>query len=151
MKNFEVYEKATGKQCYAYTADAPVEYREYPFDLYEHRDVGPVPRPTLPEGSKPWAALIDIGPFTDRLGPAVSFSIETSTDPYVVAVRKNMERRKYLDLVGEPMEAALATLQARLPDVITSQVIQRALQLPVAPSENFALRMTYFNGEGGRG
>lgn len=99
-----------------------------------------------------WAWLIDLGPFSDRLGPA-AVAIDLSTAPGLVAIRSDFARRKWIDLkdprviaavhylAGQP-HPALGTLAQPL---ITGEVASAALNTLPTPAENLALRKLYFS------
>lgn len=96
--------------------------------------------------------LIDVGPFTDRLG-AASTAIDTSTLPGLVAIRSDFARRKWIDLkdlrvigavwylAGQP-HPVLGTLSQPL---ISPEVAAAALDTKPTPAENLALRKLYFS------
>lgn len=105
-----------------------------------------------PEPAPEWAWYIDHGPFTDRLGPAATFAIDTSSAPGFVAIRADFARRKWIDLkdprvaatvgylAGQPLPG-LGTLPTPL---LTAEQATTVLNAPVAPGENLALRKLYF-------
>lgn len=110
----------------------------------------PTPDPEQPEAE--WSWLIDLGPFSDRLGPA-AVAIDLSTAPGLVAIRSDFARRKWIDLkdprviaavhylAGQP-HPALGTLAQAL---ITDEVASTVLNTLPAPAENLALRKLYFS------
>lgn len=110
----------------------------------------PSPEPEIMETE--WAWLIDLGPFSDRLGPA-AVAIDLSTAPGLVAIRSDFARRKWIDLkdprviaavhylAGQP-HPALGTLAQAL---ITDEVASAVLNTLPAPAENLALRKLYFS------
>lgn len=111
-------------------------------------DVPPAPETPEPE----WAWLMDLGPFSDRLGPGAA-AIDLSTAPGLVAIRSDFARRKWIDLrdlrviaavhylAGQP-HPALGTLEHPL---ITVEVANAALNTLPAPADNLALRKLYFS------
>lgn len=97
--------------------------------------------------------LLDHGPFTDRLGPLATFTIDTSADPAFVAIRSDFARRKWIDLKDPQVIATVNYLAGHpLPPfaVLTTALIIQAqadkiLSTPVADKENRALRKLYFS------
>ena len=107
------------------------------------------PQPAL---APAWEWLMDIGPFTDRLG-AASVAIDVSTDPKLVAIRSDFGRRKWIDLKDPRVIAAVqylagqphAVLGTMAQPLLTPEQIAAVLTTPVAPAENLALRKLYFS------
>lgn len=120
---------------------------------YREVQQGPIaPQPPVEE-VKPWEWLIDHGPFTDRLGAAATFAIDTSADPAFVAIRADFARRKWIDL-KDPRVAAMVGYLAGQPlpslgtlatPLLTAAQAAEVLTTPVALSENLALRKLYFS------
>lgn len=108
----------------------------------------PVP-PTPPADPCEW--LIDLGPFTDRLGPK-AFLVDQSTDAGVVYIRNDLSRRKWVDLQDDRVAASLYYLAGHTVPVLgtlavpilTDAEVAAALTTPVAMEENRALRKLYF-------
>jgi hypothetical protein len=154
MTIFLCINKETGVEDYRYDAVAvDPNLRFFGFDTHDHVAQPEPVTPVIPESSEvpKWLNLIDIGPFMDRFGDAKLAILKAKkTNDDVAAVYEDMTARKYIDIAGEPAKRGVATLQALLPEV-TAQVAYNVLKPPVQLSENFALRTTYFNGEGGHG
>lgn len=110
-------------------------------------DVEPTPAPP-----PAWEWLMDIGPFTDRLG-AASVAIDVSTDPKLVAVRSDFGRRKWIDLKDPRVIAAVQYLAGQphtilgtmAQPLLTPEQATAVLSTPVAEAENLALRKLYFS------
>lgn len=119
---------------------------------------------TTPDGGVTWAApvpapapadpcewLIDLGPFTDRLGPK-AFLVDQSTDAGVVYIRNDLSRRKWVDLQDDRVAASLYYLAGHTVPVLgtlavpilTDAEVAATLTTPVATEENRALRKLYF-------
>ena len=107
------------------------------------------PAPTAPE----WGWYIDHGPFTDRLGAAATFAIDTSPDSAFAAIRADFSRRKWIDL-KDPRVIAIAGYLAGQPmpgigvlaaPLLTPEQATAVLDTPVAEYENLALRKLYFS------
>lgn len=99
-----------------------------------------------------WEWLLDLAPFSDRLGPAAT-AIDLATIPGLVAVRSDFSRRKWINLRDPRVIAAvrylagaahpqLGTLQSPL---ITQELADWVLETKPEPSENLALRKLYFS------
>lgn len=99
--------------------------------------------------------LIDLGPFADRLQPYTAL-IDMSTDPRVIAINKDVSRRKYVNLKDPRVEKSLRFLAGEVdPDMgtletplITAEIKEYALTHPVDIEENRSLRAVYFKGLG---
>lgn len=115
----------------------------------ENKFVKPIVVSPTPE----WEWYIDHGPFTDRLGTAATFAIDTSTDPAFVAIRADFARRKWIDLKDSRVAAMVSYLAGQplpslgtlAPPLLTAEQAAEALTTPVAPTENLALRKLYFS------
>ena len=66
MNTWQITERATGTVVYAYTADAAVEWAEYPFALFNHNLVVPVEQP---------------GPSAESIAAAVLAALQGTTIP----------------------------------------------------------------------
>ena len=131
------------------TYDTTLIGKRYNADAGIFEDVAPPPPEPQPDPAD-W--LIDVGPFTDRLG-AASAAIDTSTLPGLVAIRSDFARRKWIDLkdprvigavwylAGQP-HPVLGTLSQPL---ISSEVAAAALDTKPTSAENLALRKLYFS------
>ena len=116
----------------------------------EYREQGTTPPPPPPTPA--WEWLMDIGPFTDRLG-AASVAIDVSTNPKLVAIRSDFGRRKWIDLKDPRVIAAVQYLAGQPHAVLgtmalpplTAEQAAAVLTTPVAPAENMALRKLYFS------
>lgn len=105
------------------------------------------PAPT----ADPCEWLIDVGPFTDRLGPK-AFLVDQSTDVGVVYIRNDLSRRKWVDLQDDRVAASLYYLAGHtvpvlgtlVAPILTDAEVAAALTTPVAMEENRALRKLYF-------
>ena len=97
----------------------------------------------MPEPSKPWEWLIDVGPFFDRFGAAKT-AVLTSTDPSVQAILKDAQIRKWLDLKLPEIAQSVAYVGTKVP-AVTAELQDAVLNTPVAPTENLALRKLYFS------
>lgn len=112
--------------------------------------------PTQPLASPPpppeWEWLLDIGPFSDRLGMA-SVSIDLSTIPGLVAIRADFARRKWIDLKDARVIAAVYYLAGQAHPALGTlaqpllTVEQAAAVVTTKPTamENMALRKLYFS------
>lgn len=95
--------------------------------------------------------LLDIAPFTDRLG-AKKYAVDTSADPFVAYFNRDLSRRKWADLEDQRVIAAINYLAgATLPGVgtmaaplLTGAEAAALLSVPASPEENRALRALYF-------
>ena len=125
---------------------------QFMLDHYPEGNYRLVQDTSAPMPVQPWEWLMDIGPFTDRLG-AASVAIDVSTDPKLVAIRSDFGRRKWIDLkdprviasvqylAGQP-HAVLGTMTQPL---LTAEQAAAVLNTPVEPAENLALRKLYFS------
>lgn len=129
-------------------ADATFMQAQYPDGNYRALPEPPAPEPVAPD----WLWLIDLGPFTDRLGLA-SAAIDLSTEPGVMVIRNDLARRKWIDLQDPRVIAALWYLAGQAHPVLgtlaqpllTAEVVTATLSTPVAAEENLALRKLYFS------
>jgi hypothetical protein len=87
--------------------------------------------------------LIDLGPFFDRFGPAVSMEVEMSTNATVQAVLRNFSRRKWIDLRDPRVASGIDLIASVITNVIPLKTF--ILTTPVAPVDNLALRKAYFS------
>lgn len=107
------------------------------------------PPPVVPD---PCAWLIDQGPFADRLG-SKTFAVDTSTVPGVIAVSKDLARRKWIDLKDLRVAGGLYYLAGHAtpvlgtlaPAILTDAEVVAILTTPVTDAENRALRKVYFS------
>lgn len=96
--------------------------------------------------------LMDLGPFADRLG-AHAFEVDTSTVPGVIAVAKDLGRRKWVDLQDSRVAASLYYLAGHTVPVLgtlavpilTDAEVLAILTTPVPMEANRALRKVYFS------
>lgn len=110
----------------------------------------PLDAPEAPEPE--WAWYLDLGPFSDRLGPAAS-AIDLSTAPGLVAIRSDFARRKWIDLKDPRVIAAVMYLAGQPHPVlgtlaeplISGATAAAAVTTRPAPGENLALRKLYFS------
>ena len=116
---------------------------QFMLEHYTDGNYRAVPDEPIPETSKPWEWLIDIGPFFDRFGTAKTVVL-TSTDAGVQAIIKDTQVRKWLDLKLPEIASALAYIGTKVP-VVTQKLQQSILNTPVAETENLALRKLYFS------
>jgi hypothetical protein len=140
MTTYLVFDKATGKDVYAYGAVRVSNTELYPLDQYDH-----VPQlqldPTLPQPGDPatkW--LMDVGPFFDRFSTA-KIGILASPDPLVIAVVKDVQSRKWVDLRRPDVAAALDILIDK--NLCTEELKASVLETPVTHIEQVALMVNY--------
>lgn len=96
--------------------------------------------------------LMDLGPFADRLG-AHAFEVDTSTVPGVIAVAKDLARRKWVDLKDPRVAGSLYYLAGHTVPVLgtlaapilTDAEVVAILTTPVPLEANRALRKVYFS------
>lgn len=106
-------------------------------------------QPPAPPDPCEW--LMDLGPFADRLG-AKAFEVDTSTVPGVIAVAKDLARRKWVDLKDPRVAASLYYLAGHTVPVLgtlavpilTDAEVLVILTTPVPMEANRALRKLYF-------
>ena len=122
------------------TIVADVEFMQ---EHYPDGNYRAVPDEPIPETSKPWEWLIDIGPFFDRFG-AAKMAVLTSSDAGVQAILKDTQVRKWLDLKLPEIASAVAYIGTKVPEV-TPKLQQSILNTPVEEKENLALRKLYFS------
>lgn len=101
-----------------------------------------------------WKWYIDIGPFFDRFGPSM-MAVLLSPEPVVVAMLKNVNSRKWVDLQRPDVAAAIAYMAGQaVPGLgtiatpiagVTLALMNSILTTPVADEENHALRKLYFS------
>ena len=111
-----------------------------------------VEAPAQPQPAPAWEWLIDHGPFTDRLGAAATFAIDTSSDPAFVAIRSDFARRKWIDLKDARVVATVNYLAGESMPVfgilteplLTREQADAVLNTPVADFDNLATRKLYF-------
>ena len=108
--------------------------------------------PPPPAAVDPCEWLLDLGPFSDRLGPAAS-AIDLSTVPQLIAIRADFARRKWIDLkdprviamvqfLAGHVHPALGTLATPL---LTDAQAADVLGTKPAAVENLAVRKLYFS------
>ena len=134
---YEILDKA-GNIKNSIVADEQFMLEHYPDGNYRA-----VPDEPIPETSKPWEWLIDIGPFFDRFG-AAKMAVLTSADVGVQAILKDTQVRKWLDLKLPEIASAVAYIGTKVP-AVTQGLQQSILNTPVAETENLALRKLYFS------
>lgn len=134
---YEILDKA-GNIENSIIADEQFMLEHYPDGNYRA-----VPDEPIPETSKPWEWLIDIGPFFDRFG-AAKMAVLTSSDAGVQAILKDTQIRKWLDLKLPEIAAAVAYVGTKVPEV-TPELQQSILNTPVEEKDNLALRKLYFS------
>lgn len=134
---YEILDKA-GNIENSIIADEQFMLEHYPDGNYRA-----VPDEPIPETSKPWEWLIDIGPFFDRFG-AAKMAVLTSSDAGVQAILKDTQIRKWLDLKLPELASALAYVGTKVP-VVTPELQQSILNTPVEEKDNLALRKLYFS------
>lgn len=88
--------------------------------------------------------FIDIGPFFDRFGDA-KIQVLTHSHPFVVALVKDVQSRKWIDLKRSDVAAGLGAMVAIGVPQLTTELVQSILNTPVTEEENFALRKIFFN------
>lgn len=93
MSTWQITERATGTVVYAYTADAAVDWPDYPFALFNHNLVVPVETPETTDAD--WR--IYVGAFFDRFGDQ-KIGILSSEDVVVQALIKDASVRQYIGL-----------------------------------------------------
>lgn len=98
--------------------------------------------PPTPE-PKPYATLIDIGPFYDRFG-ATKMAVLTSADPGIRAILADLNIRKWIDLARPDVAQALQYVGSVVTQV-TPELQATILNTVIAPEENLALRKLYFS------
>lgn len=99
------------------------------------------PQPTPETYDTTW--YIDIGPFFDRFG-AQKMAVLTATDAMIIAIVKDVQSRKWIDLKLAEVTSSLAYIGSKI--IAIDATMQNAiLHNPVAPVENFALRKQYFS------
>lgn len=126
------------------TAPDVVQIASFDASLIGHRYVNgefvpPAPVvPTEPE----WGWYIDIGPFFDRFGVA-KMAVLTSADVGVQAILKDIQVRKWIDLMLPEVAQSLAYVGTKVSAV--TPALQSAI-LTTKPTlvENLALRKLYF-------
>ena len=94
-----------------------------------------------PEDPCKW--LIDLGPFFDRFGPAISMEVEMSTNTVVQAALRNFSRRKWIDLKDPRVATTIDLIGSSIPNVVPLKNV--ILTTPVTNEENLALRKLYFS------
>jgi hypothetical protein len=100
-------------------------------------------RPTPPVPSVDTSKLIDLGPFFDRFGVAM-MPVLMSVDPTVVAIRANINSRKWVDLTLPIVSQSLTAISAIIP-ALTPAIQNSILTSPVQLSEQYALLKVYFS------
>ena len=93
MSTWQVSERATGAVVYAYTADAPVEWPDYPYSAFNHLLQLPAVEPETTDAD--WR--IYVGAFFDRFGDQ-KIGILASEDVVVQALVKDASVRQYISL-----------------------------------------------------
>ena len=93
MSTWQVTERATGKVVYAYTADAPVEWPDYPYSAFNHLLQVSEVEPETTDAD--WR--IYVGAFFDRFG-GQKIGILASEDVVVQALIKDASVRQYIGL-----------------------------------------------------
>lgn len=116
---------------------------QFMLEHYPDGNYRAVPDEPIPETSKPWEWLIDVGPFFDRFG-AAKMAVLTSADPGVQAILKDTQIRKWLDLKLPEVAQSVAYVGTKVP-AVTAELQGAILNTPVAPAENLALRQLYFS------
>ena len=119
-------------------------------DYVEPIELGPVTEPVEPEPE--WAWYMDPPSFTDRLGPAVVFVIDTSNDPVFIAIRNDFSRRNWIDLKDPRVAGTVSFLAGaavpgygQLPQpLMTPEQAQEVLTTPVPLKDNLATRKLFF-------
>lgn len=140
MITYYVYDKATQELVYAYGATAISNTEAYPLDLYDHVAQNQLD-PTLPQqGDLNTKWLIDIGPFFDRFDTQ-KLNILASTDPLVVAIVKDVQSRKWVDLRRSDVGQAIDALIGK--GLCTTDLKAGILSTPVTHMEQVALMVTY--------
>ena len=120
-------------------ADEEFMLQNYPEGNYE---LVPEPAP-VPEPPKPYATLIDIGPFYDRFG-AAKMAVLTSQDPGIRAILADLNIRKWIDLARPDVAQAVQHVGSVVTQV-TPEIQATILNTVTAPEENLALRKLYFS------
>lgn len=140
MTTYFVYDKSTGQNVYAYGAVHVSNTELYPLDLYEHAPQEQL-SPTLPQaGDLATKWLMDIGPFFDRFDTK-KLAILASTDPVVVAIVKDVQSRKWVDLRRPDVAKAIDVLIAK--ELCTAELKANVLETPVTHMEQVALMVNY--------
>lgn len=88
--------------------------------------------------------LIDVGPFFDRFG-AAKLPLLMSTNATVMALVKDLQVRKWIDLQRADVSAGLDALVALGVPGLTGTRKTAILTAPVSHEENFALKKMYFS------
>lgn len=99
------------------------------------------PAPVVPAEPE-WAWYIDIGPFFDRFGVA-KMAVLTSADVGVQAILKDIQVRKWIDLMLPEVAQSLAYVGTKVP-AVTPALQSAILTTKPALVENLALRKLYF-------
>jgi hypothetical protein len=139
--NFQI--NSTGEKL---VADLAYMDAKYPGDYTQ------LPDDVVPIIADPCEWLMDIGPFTDRLGTK-SILVDMSTDLGVIAVRNDLARRKWIDLKNPKVAGGLyylagqtvPTLGTLASPILTLQEVAAILAVPALPIENMAMRKLYFS------
>lgn len=93
MSTWQVSERATGAVVYAYTADEPVEWPDYPYSAFNHLLQLPAVEPETTDAD--WR--IYVGAFFDRFGDQ-KIGILASEDVVVQSLVKDASVRQYIGL-----------------------------------------------------
>lgn len=99
------------------------------------------PQPAAEVYDTTW--LMDIGPFFDRFGPA-KMAVLTSADAGVIAIVKDCQSRKWINIKLPEVASSLAYIGSKVPAVDAS--LQAYItNTPVPPADSYALRKLYFS------
>jgi hypothetical protein len=140
MTTYLVFDKATGRDVYAYGALHVSNTELYPLDQYDHVAQDQL-NPTLPQpGDLATKWLMDIGPFFDRFDTR-KIGILASTDPLVVAVVRDVQSRKWVDLRRADVASAIDLLISK--GLCTPELKAGILETPAAHMEQVALMVNY--------
>jgi hypothetical protein len=140
MTTYIVYDKSTRQEVYAYGAVQVSNTELYPLDLYNHEPQDQL-NPTLPQpGDLATKWLMDIGPFFDRFD-TFKLKILASTDPTVIAIVKDVQSRKWVDLRRPDVANSIDLLISKT--LCTPELKASILETPVNHMEQVAMLVTY--------
>lgn len=91
----------------------------------------------------PYEWFIDIGPFFDRF-KEFKMPVLTSPDPVVLAILKDTQIRKWVDLKRPDVAQSLAYIGTKIAG-FTAAAQNEIVNTPVTLEENLALRKQYFS------
>lgn len=90
-----------------------------------------------------WEWYLDVGPFYDRFGAAM-MPVLKSTNSDVIAIRENLNIRKWVDLNLPIVAQSVAAIAALVPEV-TPAIVASVMTVKPLLTENLALRKAYFS------